>query len=190
VINHYSRPGFGAWWIALGISAAIPVEVHWMMTAGWTHMGALQPVTRWLFSRLARVYGFTTAPPMPPDWREVEARARAVRQVLRFARLENAVIGLVPEGRDLPGGILGQPPKGVGRFMVQLVKHCKRIVPIGVYEEGEYLCFDFGLPFTLNLPSNMSPGERDQHASQCVMGAIANQLPWRLRGSYATSNGQ
>jgi hypothetical protein len=29
-INHYYRPGFQAWWLALGVSAAVPVEVHWI----------------------------------------------------------------------------------------------------------------------------------------------------------------
>lgn len=97
VMNHYARPGFPAWWIALGISAAVPFEIHWMMTAAWTHMGPLEPVTRWLFPRLAGVYGFTTTPPMPPDPTEVEARARAVRQVLGYARgTQSPVIGLAP----------------------------------------------------------------------------------------------
>jgi hypothetical protein len=190
VINHYSRPGFGAWWIALGISAVVPVEIHWMMTAGWTHMGVLQPVTRWLFSHLARVYGFTTTPPMPPKPGEVEARAVAVRQVIRVSRSEKAVIGLVPEGRDFPGGILGQPPKGIGRFIIQLAKHCQRIIPVGVYEEAGFLCLNFGVPFILDPPSTLPPNERDQIASQWVMAAIANQLPWRLRGKYAALNGQ
>ena len=35
--NHYSRPGFRAWWIALGISSCLPFELHWLVTAAWTY---------------------------------------------------------------------------------------------------------------------------------------------------------
>src|SRR3990170_3691208 len=34
-VNHYSRPGFRAWWLPLAISASVPVEIHWVMTAAW-----------------------------------------------------------------------------------------------------------------------------------------------------------
>lgn len=184
VTNHYSRPGFGAWWIALGISAALPVEVHWMMTNAWTHLGPLEGMSRWLFPRLARVYGFTPTPPIPPDPRDVGDRARAVRQVLDVSRCPGAVIALAPEGQDHPGGILGAPPPGVGRFITQLEKHCQRIVPIGVYEEGDYLTFNFGPAFELDIDPLSAADERDRDASQQVMQFIAQQLPPRLRGDY------
>ena len=78
--NHYSRPGFDAWWLALAITAAVAAhrapdadpEVHWVMTAAWTFPESgwrhriLTPLTRWAFGRVARVYGFVTMPPMPP----------------------------------------------------------------------------------------------------------------------------
>src|SRR5688500_8609586 len=31
-VNHYHRPGFGAQWLALAAAAAIPVDMHWLMT--------------------------------------------------------------------------------------------------------------------------------------------------------------
>ena len=85
--NHYSRPGFDAWWLALAISAAVAAqreesadrEIHWVMTAAWTFPESrikrriLTPLTRWAFARVARVYGFVTMPPMPPHPDEVEA---------------------------------------------------------------------------------------------------------------------
>ena len=182
VTNHYSRPGFDVWWIALGISAAVPVEIHWMMTHAWTHVGIMEPVTRWLFPRLAQVYGFTTTPPMPPAPQDVDARAQAVRRVLQVARSPGAIIGLAPEGRDHPGGRLGTPPPGVGRFIHQLVKHCQPIVPIGVYEDAEYLYFNFGPSFKLEVSSKWTSGERDHQVTQQVMRAIACQLPSYLRG--------
>jgi 1-acyl-sn-glycerol-3-phosphate acyltransferase len=184
VTNHYSRPGFPAWWIALGISAAVPVEVHWMMTSGWTHVGPLEPATRWLFPRLAQVYGFTSSPPMPPRDQDIDARAAAVRHILEAARSQDAVIGLAPEGRDHPGGILGAPPAGVGRFIYRLSKHCQRITPVGVYEDADKLHFSFGPPFYLEAPLEQSQRERDQHVTQQVMRSIACQLPHGLRGMY------
>ncbi len=183
-MNHYSRPGFDAWWIALGISAVVPVEIHWMMTNAWTHVGIMEPVTRWLFPRLAQVYGFTTTPPMPPAPQDVDARAQAVRRVLQVARSPGAIIGLAPEGHDQPGGGLGTPPPGVGRFIHQLAKHCQPIVPIGVYEDAEYLYFNFGPSFKLEVSSKWTAGERDHYTTQQVMRAIACQLPSYLRGEY------
>ncbi len=182
--NHYSRPGFPAWWIALSISAAVPLEIHWVMTAGWTHLAGLESLPRWLFPHVARVYGFTTTPPMPPDPRDAEMRAQAVRRVLRVARAPGAVIGLAPEDRDHPGGVLAPPPPGAGRFIGKLVSHCQRIVPIGVYEGEECLCVNFGPPFQLDIPQGILAAQRDQIISKQVMRSIAQQLPPALRGEY------
>lgn len=185
VMNHYSRPGFPAWWIALGISAAIPLEIHWIMTTAWTHLGPLEPLSRWLFPRLAEVYDFTTSPPMPPDPAEVEARARAVRQVLNFTRQAPApVVGLAPEGRDNPKGVLGDPPSGVGRFIEKLLPTCQQIIPIGVYEDSANLCLSFGQAFQIAVNPQLPSDQRDHFLSRQVMQAIAQQLPPALRGKY------
>ncbi len=185
VSNHYSRSGFPAWWIAIGISACVPLDIHWQMTAGWTHIRGLEILSRWLFPRVAQVYGITATPPMPPKPEETEARARAVRQVLSYARQTPApVMGLAPEGRDHPGGILVPPPPGAGRFIEKLVAYCQRIVPIGVYEDREHLCVSFGPAFDLEIPSGATADQRDQTVSNQVMRAIAGQLPPPLRGEY------
>ena len=187
VMNHYSRPGFQAYWIALGISATVPTEIHWLMTNTWTFLGPLEPITRWFFPRVAHVYGFTTTPPMPPNPRDMVERAFAVRRVLQVARSQRAIIALAPEGRDHPKGILGPPPPGVGRFIQQLAKYCQRITPIGVYEDEVGLCLNFGPAFELDpLPEDFSAKERDQFISQQVMHAIARQLPEKSRGEYKT----
>jgi hypothetical protein len=186
-MNHFTRPGFGAWWIALGISAAVPVEVHWSMTAGWNHTGLLNPLTRWFFPRLAKVYGFTATPPMPPDPKGVMDRARAVRDVLRVARASKAIIAIAPEGRDYPGGVLGLPPPGVGRFIQQLSKYRERITPVGVYEDIEndaQLCINFGPSFEVDNLPDLPSDDRDRLISRQVMTAIAQQLPPALRGDY------
>ncbi len=184
VINHYDRPRFDAWWIGLGISAVVPVEIHWMMTNAWTHVGVLNPITQWLFPRLARVYGFTTTPTMPPKPKDVNARAQAVRHVLRASRKLGAIIAITPEGRDHPGGILGPPPPGVGRFIHQITKYCQLITPIGVYDDVKHLYINFGPPYKLTTPAELNPKERDHHVIQQVMQSIAHLLPLRLRGDY------
>ncbi len=184
VTNHYSRPGFPAWWIALAISATLPVDVHWLMTSAWNHLGPLTPASRWLFPRLARVYGFTPIPPMPPNPAEVAARAQAVRKVLRVARRPHAVIGLAPEGRDHTGGVLGEPPPGSGRFIQHLVKTCSLILPVGVYEDQDGLCVRFGSVFELAPVVDPVASDIDTDTSRQVMSAIARQLPESLRGVY------
>ena len=190
VMNHYNQPDFRPWWIALGIAYAVPLDVHWLMTAAWTFpddpfLRPLIPLTYWLFSRVAQVYGFTNMPPMPPDARQTAFRASSVRLAVRYARTtKNPVIALAPEGRDHAGGILGEPPSGVGRFITQLMKHCKVIVPIGVYEQDHRLCISFGNVFELASQTEGSRDTLDNRTSRRVMEAIAQQVPPNLRGGY------
>ena len=110
--NHYYRPGFNAWWMALALAATVPVDIHFVMTGELTYPGKWyaplgQAGSRWLLRRFSKIYGFTTMPPMPPREKDVAARARSVRETLAFARQHpQAVLGLAPEGGDQPGGVL------------------------------------------------------------------------------------
>lgn len=195
-LNHYTRPGFPSWWLTLGASAVLPVPVHWVVAAAWTYPDRLRsalftPATRWAFTRMAQVYGFTSMPPMPPRPGEEAARAWAVRRTLAYARQAGRpVIGLSPEGRDgLPGGELVDPPPGAGRFMLHLSRLGLVIHPLGAYEaacEGEPggLRLRFGPPYRLSAPAGLPPGEQDRCASQEVMRRIAALLPEALRGAY------
>ena len=190
-VNHYARPGFQAYWLALAISAMVPVDVYWSMTAAWTYPDWLRrntvtPLTRRLFRRLAALYGFTTMPPMPPDPRDTVARAAAVRRVLAYAQqAPQPVIGLAPEGADAPGGALTRPPAGVGRFMLHLAQRDLPVVPVGVYEARGAFCLRFGSPYRLTVPRVLSAAERDTRASRIAMQHIAALLPTHLRGAYA-----
>lgn len=190
VCNHYWRPGFRAWWFVLALSAVIPVEMRWLVTEAWTFrkqpaLRFLTPLTRWAFRRAARVYGFSALPAMPPDPAEVEQRAAAVREVLRCARQSpSPALALAPEGMDMPSGRLGTPPSGVGRFMRQLARHCGVIVPVGVYEERQNLCLNFGVGIQLSSLEKANPEETDRQTSAQVMKAIASLLPEALRGDY------
>ena len=189
-VNHYYRPGFQAWWIALGLSSIVAGDVHWVMTSAWTYTDPLgklvfAPAMRWLLRRLARVYGFTTMPPMPPSPGEVEERARAVRQVLAWARrTPQPVIGLAPEGGDAPEGVMQWPPSGAGRFISHLAGMGLRLVPVGAYESEEGLCLRVGAPFALDLAPDAPPDARDRQVSQQVMRRIAALLPPALQGEF------
>ena len=55
-INHYSAPDFNAWWTAILPSAAMPQEIHWVMTAGWTNSGWLTGFTHWLFPAWGKAF--------------------------------------------------------------------------------------------------------------------------------------
>jgi hypothetical protein len=188
--NHYYRPGFDAWWMALALAATLPVELHFVMTGELTYPGKWyaslgKAGSRWLLRRLAKIYGFTTTPPMPPRPRDVEARARSVRETLTFARQHpQTVLGLSPEGGDQPGGVLNWPPSGAGRFVLLLAEQGFPVLPVGAYEEAGEFCLRFGAAYTLQVPRDLSPDEKDRASAQTVMSVIAAQLPPRLRGGF------
>jgi len=190
-VNHYHRPGFGAEWLALGISACVPREMHWIMTAEWTAPGKwYEPIkgmySRWLLKRLAQVYGYTTMPPMPPRPGDVEARARSVRKVLEYVKEHpDAILGLAPEGADQVGGALSVPAPGVGRFGLLLAGTGSAFVPVGAYEADGVFCLHFGPAYRLNLPSGLSNDEKDRLAAEVMMKNIAVLLPEGLRGKFA-----
>jgi hypothetical protein len=190
VHNHYNAPGYMAWWNVLAISAAIarhraaPVdrEVHWIITAAWRGADggwrdrALEGGTRWVFRRVAQVYGFINMPPMPPHPDEVEERARSVMQAVRRARdlaKTGGILGLTPEGQDNPGGF-GPTPPGVGDFMALLVEAGLPILPAGVGQSGSELRIRFGPLFEPHIPSRRN--NRDEVVARQVMEAIARCL--------------
>jgi 1-acyl-sn-glycerol-3-phosphate acyltransferase len=188
--NHYFRPGFGVWWVALGISSLVPEEIHWVMTGAWTYPPGwrdrlVTPATKWAFTRLARTYQFTIMPPMPPRSHEVADRARSVREVLAYARQEPMpLVSLAPEGGDQPGGLLNMPPSGAGRFILHLADLGLKIAPVGAYEANGALCLRFGPSYRLSVSTGFSADERDREASRIVMSRIAQVLPVELRGAF------
>jgi len=184
-VNHFFAPDFKAWWFAILISATVPVDIHWVVTAGWTNSGWLTGFTHWLFPRGAKIFGFTPMPAMPPDPAETELRAVAVRAVLKFARqTSQPVIGMAPEGGDQPGGVLGKLPPGVGRFIYLISKPCPNLIPVGVWKEGGIIKLKFGKPYKLEIPLGLSPDELDGLVGNIVMNQIARLVPERLRGQY------
>jgi len=190
-VNHYTRPGFGAWWTAIGVTAVVadrraegvPADIHWVMTAAWRYpkddwRGTIvTPLTRWAFARAARAYGAIPMPPMPPRPDEVEERAAAVLRTVRLSRnlaVEGGLLGLAPEGRDTPG-LVGDPPPRAGDFVALLIKEGFPILPVGVAEEDNRMRISFGPCFVPEIPRRRS--ERDRVVADQVMQAIAAQLP-------------
>jgi hypothetical protein len=188
--NHYYRPGFNAWWMALGLAAVVPVDMHFVMTGALTYPGKWyaplgEAGSRWLLRRLSKIYGFTTMPPMPPRPRDMAARARSVRETLKFAHQHpQAILGLAPEGGDQPGGMLTLPVSGAGRFMLLLAAAGFSLVPMGVYEKDGKLCLNFGKTYELVLPYGLPADEKDRAAAEIVMCRIAAQIPECLRGLF------
>ncbi len=189
-LNHYFRAGYAAQWSALAISAALTRDVCWVMTDELTFPGSWiaplgKPVSHFALSRGARLYGFVPMPPMPPRPRDVERRAAAVREALRYARqTPNAIIALAPEGGDQPGGLLAMPPSGAGRFCLLLAAAGLSFVPVGVYEADGALTLNFGAAYELQAPAVKSADEKDRLAAHAVMSHIAPLLPAELRGEF------
>lgn len=189
VFNHYSREGFSILFPAAGLAASIPAKMHWIMTGAWTFPGnplrrPLHATSKWVFKRIARVYGFTLTPPNPPDPADETARTEAVRRVFQFIKANHStLVALAPEGRDFPGGVLGMPPAGSGKFLLELSKRLGKVYPVGVFEAAGALHLCFGAPFDLYSiikESSLEPGE----ASHVVMERIASLLPGHLGGEF------
>jgi 1-acyl-sn-glycerol-3-phosphate acyltransferase len=193
VLNHYHRAGFWAWWLTIGLSAIVPADIHWIITAELTSAGGLRgwtisPLSRWVLARVARQYGFTTMPPMPPRPGEATGRAQAVRAVLAYARHAPCpMVGLAPEGADSSDGSLRRPPAGAGRFLLHLAAAGLAIAPVAAYEADGALCFRFGPHFNLACGdgADTRPEAQDLWAAERVMRAVAALLPVELRGDYA-----
>ena len=189
-VNHYSRPGFWGWWLAMAVSTAVPVEIHWVVTRELTYPGqkrglVLRPLTRMGIQVISRVYNFTAMPAMPPAPEDAVERALAVRKLFGYIRkVDKPVVGLAPEGMDFPGGILGWPPPGSGRVIEQLAGMGLTITPIGAYEENGTFCLRFGRSYRLENPPGASRASLDQVVRCSVMQHIACLLPPHLRGEF------
>ena len=192
VCNHYARPGFSAWWIGMGVNAAFAgrraagadIDIRWVMSSAWTFpedplkATFLTPITRIVYTRLAKLYGFVSMPPMPPAPHEVKERAAAVLRAVRMARAgkdKGILVGLSPEGQDF-GMYLGVPPEGVGEFISLLVAAGLPVLPVGVFEEGEELVISVGEAFVPDIRGDKR--ERDSQVAAEVMAAIQKLVPF------------
>ncbi len=191
VANHYERPGLKVFWGGMLASHAVAQRrtsqksLHWLMTSEWYNfrLGPLPvPVwaLRWLFRRIAQVYGLVIVP------RAAErgvGRAAALRTILNVLRGSGDAIGLFPEA--IGTGHLIEPMPGVGAFLLSLSSRAIPLLPVGIFEEEGRLIASFGPPFSIQVPRSVEKGERERLASQQVMVAIGRLLPRELWGVYA-----
>jgi hypothetical protein len=190
VANHYERPGLKVFWGGMLASHAVAQRrtsqksLRWLMTSEWYNfrLGPLPvPVwaLRWLFRRLAQVYGLVIVP------RAAErgvGRAAALRTILNVVRDGEEAIGLFPEA--IGTGQLREPMPGVGSFLLLLSNRGIPILPVGIFEEERRLIASFGPPFSIQVTRSMEKGERERLASQQMMVAIGRLLPRELWGVY------
>jgi hypothetical protein len=190
-INHYHRPGLGAQWIALAVSALVPLPMRWVVTGELMCQGKwYQPIgskaSIIFLKRLASIYSLLTMPPMPPRPKDVEARAASVYAILKYVKQgKEPILGISPEGHNPPNGVLKCPAAGFGRFAVLLSKAGMRFIPVGGYEVDGIFHIHFGKAYELDIQSDLSTDEKDEQAMQIVMKNIASLLPMHLRGEFA-----
>jgi hypothetical protein len=188
-VNHYSSPTFWAPWLAVAISALVPGEITWTVTDAFTYTGSLRKLRRGLshllLTRMARVYGFNSMPPMPPVPGDEALRAASVRRLMAQVRASpDGLVGLAPEGCDRPGGVLGLPPSGAGRLALALAERGLSFFPVGAYEEGGVFWLRFGPAYRLEALAGMDRQDADLAAREQITREIARLLPERLRGGY------
>ncbi len=198
VLNHYDRPGLGAWWGAAVVVHAVacrrasePRGMHIAITREWWYAGGFgravkQPLTRWLFGRLARAYGFVLLPPVVQGESFRGEGALSVRRVLALTRCASPrIVAIAPEGRTGEHGNLCEPPKGAGLFLLALTRNTIPCLPTGVYEDQEgILTISFGKPFLLCADRFMPREQQDRQAAAQVMVNIGKLLPETMWGTY------
>lgn len=198
-VNHYDRPGLGAWWGAAALAATIaarrvgaPREIHFAMAREWWYPRGWrrwikQPLTRWFFGQISQAYGTILLPPALELAEFRGAGTQAIRRALAMTRGEPPVlIGIAPEGRTGAGLALGAPPRGTGLFLLLLTREQLPILPAGIFEDDadQILTVNFGAPFVLRVPRDLPRAARDAHAARGVMTAIGALLPERMWGAY------
>jgi len=190
VANHYERPGLKVFWGGMLASYAVASRrtkgkaLHWLMTSEWYNyrIGPLPiPVwfLRWLFRRIAAVYGLVIVPRAPE---RAVGRAAAMRSILQVVERQGEPIALFPEG--VGKGELIEPQPGVGAFLLSLSHRGVPILPAGLFEEEGALTVRFGPPFNIEV-AEAAKEERDRIARQRVMVNVGRLLPRELWGVYA-----
>lgn len=198
VFNHYSTARLAAWWgplVALDVIHArrtrAPRELQFVMAQEWiytTRFGRAvkQPFTKWLFDRIARVYGLVTVAPVADGAYTRGQAVVGVRHALELTRREPpALLALAPEGQSGPNATLCEPPPGAGIFLLLLTREKIPLVPLGICETDNALTLRFGEPFLLRASRAAVRAERDRAAATCVMQTLAALVPPEIRARYA-----
>lgn len=195
-INHFDRPGLGAWWGASLVVATVakyrtePREPRGVMAREWWYPNGWarkikQPLTRWAFGQIAKAYGMVTLPPVNEEYQGTAGID--VRRILAFTRGDNPeLVAIAPEGFTGVNGTLKKPPSGAGLLLSMLSHDTIPFLPAANYEDdNNILTVNFGKPFLLNVPRSLAREQRDCEASRQVMIEIGKLLPERMWGVYA-----
>jgi hypothetical protein len=189
VTNHYARRGLRAYHFAMFITTAIaqrrPLSpaICWVITSEWYgyHVGPIPiPVwlIRWVFRRVAKVYGLVV---MPRQASRAVGRAAVLRRIAKIVQREP--IGLMPEAGG--SGVLLEPLEGSGLFLQALSERGLPLVPAGVWEEDDTLMVSFGQPVALSVAKEGPRREQDREAREQVMVAVGRLLPPAYWGHYS-----
>jgi hypothetical protein len=196
LINHYDRPGLGAWWGAATIATTVaarrthePRDIRMVMAREWWYPGGFgklvkQPLTRWAFRQIAQAYGILTLPPVIEEYRG--QGGLDVRRALAVTRGNHpALVCISPEGRTGPNLSLCRPPNGAGLFLLMLTHDTIPCLAAGIFEdETKTLNVNFGVPFKLDVPRCLPKEERDRQTAKQAMVEIGKLLPERMWGAY------
>ncbi len=140
---------------------------------------------------IAEVYDFTLMPPMPKEEADSLNRSLSLREIFQLARANpDMSFAFAPEGRDFPGGVLGEPAEGFGRFILEFSRLGFLVLPVGVFEEKGTLILNIGEPFALKKEKNIEKHHLDEKVNLKIMTAIARLLPPHLRGEYEFTGGE
>jgi 1-acyl-sn-glycerol-3-phosphate acyltransferase len=197
VVNHYQRRYYWVGWNAFLVSMIVgrrrgpQAVVHWLMNDGFEQRrrGAIPwPwwLLRWLFRRVARMYDMVPVSTSPHD---KGGRVTAVRRMIdlvspRDRSREGEPVGLLPEARNQPRGVLGRPPPATGRLLLELARRGVPLLPVGVHELDGETNLTFGPPFEVELPPDLSNQAAAEEACRQAMVAIGRLLPRELWGAY------
>jgi 1-acyl-sn-glycerol-3-phosphate acyltransferase len=203
VANHYETTTFAMHFAGMAASAAVAQrrpdspEIRWIMTSEWhgRHIGPI-PIPlwliRWVFGRVALLYGFVSMPRLESDR---AGRATAVREAAAIVnpptveggekRRQGEPIGLMPEATGK--GTLIEAMPGTGLFLHMLSRRGVPLLPVGLYEEEGRPTVRFGEPFTLQVERMADRQEQDRLAREQVMVAIGRLLPRHMWGFYASA---
>jgi 1-acyl-sn-glycerol-3-phosphate acyltransferase len=158
VANHYQRRDLWIGWAGSLLIQAVGRSVHWLTLRESRFRGRELPLTRGLFTRVARTYGFI---PLPADLRDHAGQALAIRRAVRLLRT-GEVLGLFPEGQRGSAGTVSPALPGTPRLACLLSRYAP-LLPAAVWEGGGRLHASIGPPFRLSEPSPASLMDQTAH---------------------------
>ena len=134
-------------------------DVHWVMQDSLVIPGTRvrAPYTNRFYEKLANMYDLITV--TPPRLREKSANTDMSSHVLKIARTfrKGDVIGLYPETKNSVTIRKGHYLAGeLANFLAKMRSDAK-VVPIGLFSEGEVLTANIGKPFPVLQILNFDP---------------------------------